>query len=135
MWTCPTCNRKFKSNNQSHMCTTKDVGELFLDKSDELVLAFDRIMTTVMQWEPNYMGASIHSVVFTNRKAWLIIKPMKKELDVKFYCADKVDSNRIKKYVQYPNKVAHHIRVKEDFEVDGAFIELLRHGYDYAMSG
>ena len=53
MWTCPKCDRKFKTTNQSHMCTTKDIGELFLDGSDELVLAFDRIMTEVMQWEPN----------------------------------------------------------------------------------
>ena len=63
------------------MCTTKDIGELFIDKPDELVLAFDKIATRVLDWEPSHMGASIHSVVFTNKKAWLIIIPMKKVLD------------------------------------------------------
>ena len=117
------------------MCTTRDVGELFLDKSDELVLAFDAIMTTVMGWEPNYMGASIHSVVFTNRKAWLIVKPMKKELDIKFYYPERIDSDQIHRYVAYPNKIAHHLRVKEAYEIDQAVISLLRKGYDYALSG
>lgn len=58
MWKCPECKRLFKNTNQSHMCTTKDGGEL---------------------------------------QAWLIIKPMKKELDVKFYAENPVDSDRIRR--------------------------------------
>ena len=101
MWTCPVCNRKFKTTNQSHMCTTKDIGELFLDKPDELVLAFDRIMSEVMQWEPNYMGPSTKAVVFTNKKAWLIIRPMRKELDVKFYYHEELESRWVKRHSKY----------------------------------
>lgn len=115
------------------MCTTKDVGELFINKSDELVLAFDKIMTLVMSWKPNDMGASIHSVVFTNKKAWLIIKPMKSTLDVKFYYQERIDSQVIKKYTAYPNKLAHHIRIASEDEVTREVVELLRNGYDYAM--
>ncbi|TRX60574.1 hypothetical protein FNH22_05860 [Fulvivirga sp. M361] len=115
------------------MCTTKDIGELFLGKSDEMVLTFDRIMTEVMLWQPNDLGASIHSVVFTNRKAWLIIKPMKKELDVKFYYSEEIDSPLIKKRTTYPNKFAHHLRVSSELEITAELINLLRMGYDYAM--
>ncbi|MEO1050531.1 MAG: DUF5655 domain-containing protein [Bacteroidota bacterium] len=115
------------------MCTTKDIGELFIDKSDELVLAFDRIMTEVMVWQPNDLGASKHSVVFTNRKAWLIIKPMKNTLDVKFYHDEQIDSGLIKRYTKYPNKHAHHVRVGSEFEVTSELLELLKMGYDYAM--
>ncbi|MEM6525414.1 MAG: DUF5655 domain-containing protein [Bacteroidota bacterium] len=128
MWTCPKCNRKFKSSNQHHICTTKDTGELFLDKSDELVVTFDSIMTAVLEWQPNYMGASTKSVVFTNKKAWLIIRPMKKELDVKFYNFERVDSELIKKYAKYPNKYAHHIRVASENEITSGFIDLLKIG-------
>ncbi|MEL7145989.1 MAG: DUF5655 domain-containing protein [Bacteroidota bacterium] len=133
MWTCPKCERKFKSTNQYHICTTKDIGELFIGKPDHLVLAFDRIMTIVMAWEPNYMGPSTHTIIFTNKKAWLIVKPMKKELDVKFYCAHKIDSDFVKKHVPYANKIAHHIRIKEEYEVDAEVVDLLKQGYDYAM--
>lgn len=133
MWTCPKCHRRFKSTNQSHMCTTKDVGEIFMKSTDELVLAFDRIMTEVLQWEPCYMGASTKSVVFTNAKAWLIIKPMKKELDVKFYHSDKIESDLVKKHTDYRNKFAHHIRVASEEEITQKHFELLRMGYDFAM--
>lgn len=117
------------------MCTTKDIGELFIDKPDELVLAFDKIATRVLAWEPSHMGASIHSVVFTNKKAWLIIKPMKKVLDVKFYHEDRLDSDLIMRTTQYRNKFAHHIRVASEYEIDQAFFKLLRIGYDHAMKG
>ncbi len=116
------------------MCTTKDIGELFLGKPDELVLAFDKIMTTVMAWQPNDVGASIHSIVFTNLKAWLIIKPMKKELDVKFYHSDKIESELIKKHTDYGNKFAHHLRVSTEGDITLEHFELMRIGYDYALS-
>jgi addiction module HigA family antidote len=62
MWTCPRCERRFKSPNQSHTCSDTTIGELFLDRSDELVLAFDRILQAVMQWQPNSVGAARHAV-------------------------------------------------------------------------
>lgn len=132
MWTCPKCERKFKTTNQSHMCTTIDIGELFLDKPDLLVLMFDTIVQVVMGWQPNYMGPSTKSIVFTNKKAWLIIRPMKKEMDLKFYLQEKLDHPRIKKHQKYPNKYAHHIRIWDEDQVNEELFELLRMGYDYA---
>ena len=133
MWSCPVCERKFKSNNQHHICTTKDIGELFLDKSDELVLAFDRIMTVVMDWQPSFMGPSVNTIVFTNNKAWLIIKPMKKELDIKFYHHERLESSWIKKCSKNTWRYAYHLRVSNEEEMDKEFFELLRMGYDHAM--
>ena len=75
----------------------KDIGELFVGKPDELVLAFAEITQEVEQWEPCTYGSSIHSIVFTSHKAWLIIKPMKTELDVKFYTDTALDSTILKK--------------------------------------
>jgi hypothetical protein len=49
MWRCEKCNRKFKSKNQWHSCTDIDMGELFLGKSDELVLAFDKLTSMVSE--------------------------------------------------------------------------------------
>lgn len=40
MWTCPNCHRNFKTINQSHTCRDEDAGKLFLDRPDELVLAY-----------------------------------------------------------------------------------------------
>lgn len=134
MWNCPNCNRNFKVNNQSHICTTKDIGELFVDKPDELVLAFDDNFTVIEKWTPNTYGASVHTIVFTSKKAWLIIRPMKKDLDVKFYAEKAIDDERIFKVQDYNGKFAHHIRIKRPEELDSAFFRLLKIGFEYSLS-
>jgi len=133
MWQCEKCGRVFQTTNQHHICVKKDVGELFIDRPDSLVLAWDTLTQRVMEWQPNVYAATTKSVVYTSKKAWLIVKPMKKELDVKFYCNAKLVSPRIKKHTDYGNKVAHHIRIKEEEEVDQEVIDLLRKGYEYSV--
>ncbi len=133
MWTCPKCERLFKTTNQSHMCVKKDIGELFVGKSDELVLAFDAIYQAVMDWNPNVASASIHAAVFTSKKAWLIIKPMKSELDVKFYHDQLISSDLVKKTSKMGKKHAHHIRINNEFQVTRECIDLLKIGYDFSL--
>lgn len=81
------------------------------------------------------MGAFVHSVVFINKKAWLVIKPMKKLLDVIFYHKDRIDSALIVQTTLYKNKFAHHIRIGSEYEKDITFFKLLRIGFNYAMRG
>ncbi len=131
MWTCSKCNRNFKSVNQSHMCTSKTIDDIFEGVSENLVLAFDEILINVIDWEPCSVGASTKSIVFTKEKAWLIIKPMAKQLDVKFYYSEKIDHVLIKKTTQYNNIYAHHIRISDASEVTTDLLLLLRKGYDF----
>lgn len=133
MWTCPKCERKFKTTNQSHWCGNVSLDELFYDKPDELLLAFDTLTQVVSEWEPCSIGTSVRTVVLTNKKAWLIVKPMSKELDIKFYNSKPLDSPLIKRIADYRNKYAHHIRVKNEFQITKDLIELLRVGFDYAL--
>ncbi|MEM6318159.1 MAG: DUF5655 domain-containing protein [Bacteroidota bacterium] len=134
MWQCSVCNRLFKTTNQSHVCTTKTLDDLFEGKPDNLILAFDKILVTVMDWEPNSVGASKNAVVFTNRKAWLIVKPMSKELDVKFYNDEVIQSPVLKKTSPWgKNKFGHHIRIREAYEINEEVVRLLRIGFDYAL--
>ena len=133
MWQCDQCGRLFKTTNQSHICVVKDVGELFVDRPDELVLAWDALTQQVMEWQPHVYSASTKSIVYTSKKAWLIVKPMKYELDVKFYHDQKIESDRIKKHTDYGNKFAHHLRVKNEYQVDRELIDLLKEGYDYSV--
>jgi len=66
MWRCPNCNRRFKSKNQYHSCTTFDIGELFIGKPDTLVLVFDKILLSVSPWKPNEVAVAKKSIVFTS---------------------------------------------------------------------
>ena len=133
MWTCPTCNRKFNKHRQSHICVVKDVGELFLDKSDELVLAYDTLYHEIMAWQPNSSGAATHSIVFTNKRAWLIVKPMKSELDLKFYNDSLIESDQIRKTTPFGKHIGHHIRIQNEFQISNELLKLIRIGYDYGM--
>ena len=133
MWTCSKCNRNFKTTNQSHYCTNKDMGELFLGKPDELVLVFDHILQVTSQWEPNSVGPSVNTIVFSSKKAWLIIRPMKTVLDIKFYYPEVIPSDRFHKVTLFSKKYAHHLRIQEEEQLDTEFFELLRKGYDYSL--
>lgn len=115
------------------MCSDQTIDDLFADVSDNLVLAFDAIFSTVMNWKPISVGASVHTVVFTNKKAWLIIRPMAKALDVKFYYDEPVDSDAFKKITEYKGKYAHHLRVADASEVTNEVFELLRIGWEFGM--
>jgi len=131
MWTCPKCERNFKSNNQSHMCSSNTIDDIFQGKSENLIHAFDQVLISVIDWEPCSVGASTKSIVFTKEKAWLIAKPMAKELDLKFYYSEKIDHPLIKKTTVFRDIHAHHIRISDESEVTDELITLLRKGYDF----
>lgn len=130
MWICPDCQRAFASANQSHMCTDTTIDDIFEGKPLDLLLAFDQVLVAVIDWEPCTVGTSTKSIVFTKKKAWLIVRPMSKELDLKIYTPGRLSNSLIKKSVPYPNKYAHHIRIRTEVEVTSDLLLLLRQGYD-----
>jgi hypothetical protein len=133
MWNCPNCNRVFKTTNQSHTCTDKDVGELFLDRPDELVLAYADLIDVISKWQPFSQGTAKHTIVVTSKKAWLIIRPMKKELDLKFYYGEPISSPRIKKISPFGKKFGHHIRIQQSEQLDAVVFDLLKKGFQFSL--
>lgn len=112
------------------MCSTKSIDDLFEGRSENLILAFDKVLVGVIDWEPCTVGASTNAVVFTKEKAWLIIRPMTKEIDIKFYYPTKIDNPLIKKTSLFGKKIGHHIRISDEIEVTDELLKLLRMGYD-----
>lgn len=132
MWTCPDCDRNFKTSNQSHMCTNTTIDEIFEGKSDALLLAFDKLLVGVIDWEPCSVGTSTKSIVFTKEKAWLIVKPMSKALDIKFYFSKVIPHKLVFKTTHFGKKYAHHIRVNDESEITLELLQLIKKGYDFA---
>ncbi len=130
MWICPKCERSFKSDNQSHICNTNTIDDIFEGKSDNMIMAFDKVLIGVIDWDPCTVGTSSKSIVFTKSTAWLIVRPMAKVLDIKFYFPTLIQHRLIKKTNKYPKKVAHHIRISDESEVTTELLNLLRRGYD-----
>ncbi|MDF1697122.1 MAG: DUF5655 domain-containing protein [Saprospiraceae bacterium] len=112
------------------MCSTRTIDEIFEGKPDELILAFDQVLIHVIDWNPCSVGAATNAIVFTKEKAWLIVKPMAKLLDLKFYHPEKIEHHLIKRTVHYRKVYAHHIRIADESEVTPELLSLLRMGYD-----
>ena len=111
MWTCPKCERDLKNPNQWHNCVKVSIDSLFEGKSDELVLVFDKLLSEIIDWENIAVSATQNCIVFVHNQTFLIIRPMKKQLDLKFYTQTKQDEFPIVKSIFYSGKYENHIRV------------------------
>jgi len=134
MWTCPNCKREFPIANWRHICNDITIDDLFASKPNCLLLAFDELLMAVMQWEPNTVGAATKAVVFTNKYAWLVVRPMSKELDVKFYYPEPLQSPFLHKIGKpYGSKYPHHIRLRDEGDLKPEMVDLLRKGFDFGL--
>jgi hypothetical protein len=111
MWTCPKCERDLKNPNQWHNCVKVSIDSLFEGKSEELVLVFDKLLSEIIDWENIAVSATQNCIVFVHNQTFLIIRPMKKQLDLKFYTQTKQDEFPIVKSIFYSGKYENHIRV------------------------
>jgi hypothetical protein len=110
-WTCPNCDRELHSPGQRHYCVRVNLNSLFEDRSPELVLVFDKILAEVADWDGVLVGTTPNCIVFTHRMTFLVIRPMKKELDIKFYSKIAHPEKPVIKSVAVANKFENHIRI------------------------
>lgn len=113
MWTCPKCERELKNPNQWHNCVKVSIDSLFEGKADELVFVFDKLLSEIIDWKNVAASATQNCIVFVHNQTFLIIRPMKKELDLKFYSATQQEEEPIIKSVSYSGKFENHIRVSK----------------------
>lgn len=111
MWTCPKCERELKNPNQWHNCVKVSIDTLFEGKADELVFVFDKLLSEIIDWENVAVSATKNCIVFVHNQTFLIIRPMKKELDLKFYSISIQEDETILKSIPYSGKFENHIRV------------------------
>lgn len=129
MQTCPRCGRPIQSLNQWHNCVQVEIDSLFEGKKTALIPIFDRILAEVAGWEGVAASATQNCIVFVRSKTFLVIRPMKKELDLKFYLEEKCEDFPICKSAPWSGKWEHHIRIGEMEELDGTVFRFLRRSY------
>ncbi len=111
MYTCPKCERELKNPNQWHNCVKVSIDSLFEGKADELVFVFDKLLAEIIDWENVAVSATQNCIVFVHHQTFLIIRPMKKALDLKFYAETEQEEFPIIKSIFYSGKYENHIRV------------------------
>jgi hypothetical protein len=129
-WTCPKCERELPWPEYRHYCARVSLDTLFEGRSPELVLVFDKILAEVADWEGVLVGVTPNCIVFTRRVGFLIIRPMKKELDIKFYSAVAHPEKPVIKSVAAGKKFENHIRIAILEDIRPALFKYIRESYD-----
>jgi hypothetical protein len=94
-----------------HYCAKISIDSLFEGKDRELILVFDKILAEVAGWDDVLVSTTPHCIVFVRRYTFLVIRPMQKALDVKFYSEAMLHGNLITKSAGSEGKFENHIRV------------------------
>ena len=129
MWTCPKCERELRNSNQWHNCVKVSIDSLFEGKGEELVLVFDKLLSLIIDWENVAVSATQNCIVFVHRQTFLIIKPMKKQLDLKFYSELELDEFPIIKSGYYSGRFENHIRVSQLDELTPSVLKFIKQSY------
>jgi hypothetical protein len=110
-WTCPSCERELKNEKQWHNCVKVSIDSLFEGKATGLAFVFDQLLSEIADWDDVVVSATQNCVVFVRNQTFLIVKPMSKQLDLKFYSAIQLEDESILKSISYSGKFQNHIRV------------------------
>ena len=128
-WVCPNCERELLKENQTHYCARVSIDSLFKGKPDELVLVFDKLLAEVADWKDVIVSTTPNCIVFVHRKTFLVIRPMQKVLDIKFYSLTAQNGYPIINSTLYAGKYASNIRIKTTDELTPQLFKFIYQSY------
>lgn len=128
-WTCPKCERELVNEKQRHYCAKISLDSLFAGRSPELVLVFDKILAEVADWEDVLISTSPNCIVFVHKQTFFVIRPMQKQLDLKFYSATRLEGPMILKSVAHAGRYVNNVRVALLTDVSPLLFKLVRNSY------
>jgi hypothetical protein len=129
-WICPKCERELKNEKQTHYCARINLDSLFEGKSAELVLTFDKLLLLVADWDDVAISTTPNCVVFVHSQTFLVIKPMKAALDVKFYAALPPSGLIPYKTLFYSGRHAIHLRISKLEHLTPVMFKYIRESYE-----
>jgi hypothetical protein len=129
-WICPICERELKKPNQIHYCIKVSVDDLLKDQSEELVLAFDKLLAEIADWDSVTVSCSKNCIVFVHNQTFFLIRPMKGLLDLKFYSPKLLEDPIVAKSTFYSKKYENHIRLTSLDKLTPRVYALIKESYN-----
>ena len=126
---CPKCNRQLKNINAWHYCAEVSMDELFVGKPDEVVLVFDELFQKISTWDDVAVSATKNCVVFVKNKTFLVVKPMTKYLEVKFYAKDHIDDEHLYKCHLWNSKYEGIVRLQNVQQLNTKIFNYIKDSY------
>jgi len=129
-WTCPKCDRELPWADFRHYCARVSLDSLFEGRSEELALVFDKLLAEVSDWPKVLISTTPNCIVFYRRTGFLVIRPMKKWLDLKFYSKTAHPAKPVIKSTATGNKFENHIRIALLDELKPVIFKYIRESYE-----
>jgi len=126
---CPKCERELVSESQSHYCAKVSLDDLFKGKNDELMLLFDKLLAEVADWPDVLVGTTPNCITFVHRQTFFVIRPMQKQLDLKFYSAKPIESSPVIKSIALAGRYQNNIRLSNINELRPQLFGWIRESY------
>jgi len=126
---CPKCDRELINEHQSHYCAKVSLDDLFKGKSDELLLLFDKLLAEVADWPDVLVGTTPNCITFVHRQTFFVIRPMQKQLDLKFYSVKPIEIPQIKT-IATAGRYQNSIRLSSTNELRPQLFGWIRDSYD-----
>lgn len=126
---CPNCKRSIPNLNSYHYCKEVAIDELFLKKSDEVVLVFDRLLEHLSTYENVEISATKNCIVFVRNKTFVVAKPMTKCLEIKFYSNEPIDDAELYKCHLWSSKFESIIRIANESQIRPKHFQYFKNSY------
>lgn len=133
-WKCPKCDRTIIRENAVHQCIRKSPDDLFLRKDPVIHLLFRKLHKKLSTWKSVEGSATKNCIVYVAKTSFLIIRPMKSALDIKFYLSEATEDFPVYKTEPWGKRFAHHIRLFEESDLDDAVWSFLKRSYQEDLS-
>ena len=114
---------------QTHYCAMVSVDSLFEGRPAELVLVFDKILAEVADWPDVLISTTPNCVVFVHRKTFLVIRPMQKVIDVKFYSEKAINGYPVLNSLLYGRKYANNVRINAMDQLTAGILKFIHQSY------
>lgn len=128
-WTCLKCNRKLSRPNAWHQCIQKPLEEMFANREPSFYTLFTQVHQQLVKWKAVQASATQNCVVYVARRTFLVIRPMKSALDIKFYLDVLVDEFPVYKTESRGKRIGHYLRLFETNDIDSAVWILIKRSY------
>ncbi|ASU36348.1 DUF5655 domain-containing protein [Mucilaginibacter xinganensis] len=126
---CPKCDRELLNEQQTHYCARISLDDLFKNKPDELLLLFDKLLAEVTDWPDVLAGTTPNCITFVHRQTFFVIRPMQKQLDLKFYSDKKLVDPPVIKSIATAGRFQNHIRLSNINELRPQIFSWIRNSY------
>ena len=91
---------------------------------------FDKLLAEVADWPDVLVGTTPNCITFVHRQTFFVIRPMQKQLDLKFYSANKLEEPPVIKSMATAGRYENHIRLNNAAELRPQLFKWIRDSYE-----